>query len=127
MDGIDRVGKGGKHYAHFTPGPAADLVAAQVNEEDLRRPDFRVADPCCGSGSLLVAVVKRRLTLGVPATVIADHLWACDIDPEYVEQCRAHVLSVLHPACKSPKQKAVCTASIERNVVLGDALQLLRG
>jgi hypothetical protein len=92
---IDKKGKGGKLGACFTPDWVSDIAASATPEGELKRYDFKVSDPCCGSGSLISAVVRRRLKLGVPKNVTANNLWACDLDPSYVEQCREHLIELL--------------------------------
>ena len=110
---IDKKGKGGKLGACFTPEWVADIAASATTEEELKKRDFRVSDPCCGSGSLISAVVRRRLKLGVPKRVIANNLWACDLDSSYVEQCREHQVSLL-----GEENREVMT----KNVIQGEYL-----
>ncbi len=112
---IDKKGKGGKLGACFTPEWVADIAASATPGEELKRHDFKVSDPCCGSGSLVSAVVRRRLKLGVPKGVIANNLWACDLDPSYVEQCREHLVELL-----GEENREVITSS----VVEGSYLEL---
>jgi len=112
---IDKKGKGGKLGACFTPDWVSDIAASATPEEELKRHDFKVSDPCCGSGSLVSAVVRRRLKLGVPKDVIAKSLWACDLDPDYVEQCREHLVGLL-----GESNRKVITS----NVVEGSYLEL---
>ena len=112
----DKTGQGGKLGQCFTPDAVADLVAGAVPEAELLRADFTVADPCCGSGSLIAAVVRRRLVLGVDAGTIAAHLWACDIDAEQVSGCVERLCELL-----GEEHRALVAASIH----VGNALALM--
>jgi hypothetical protein len=103
----DKIGQGGKLGQCFTPDAVADLVAAAIPEEDLLRTDYRVADPCCGSGSLIGAVVRRRLGLGVPPAVVAAGIWACDIDEAQVRGCVERLVELL-----GEEYREVLTASV---------------
>ena len=112
----DKTGLGGKLGQCFTPDAVADLVAGAVPEAELMRVDFTVADPCCGSGSLIAAMVRRRLALGVDARVIATHLWACDIDAVQAAGCVERLVELL-----GEEHRAAVAASIH----VGDALRLM--
>ena len=112
----DKTGQGGKLGQCFTPDAVADLVAGAVPEAELMRVDFTVADPCCGSGSLIAAVVRRRLRLGVSAEVIAAHLWACDKDAAQADGCVERLVELL-----GEEYRVVLAASVH----VGDALTLM--
>ncbi|MFD3309423.1 N-6 DNA methylase [Streptomyces sp. NPDC058694] len=58
-----------------TPVPLADLMTALADEVRERRPVLRVADPACGTGTLLLAAV-RHWSAREPLTVTG-----LDIDP----------------------------------------------
>lgn len=103
----DKIGQGGVLGQCFTPDVVADLVVAAVPEEQLSQDDFMVSDPCCGSGSLIAAVVRRRLALGVPPDVVAAHLWACDIDAAQVAGCVERLVELL-----GEEHREVLTASV---------------
>ena len=112
----DKTGQGGKLGQCFTPDAVADLAAGAVPEAELMRVDFTVADPCCGSGSLIAAMVRRRLALGVDAGVIAAHLWACDIDAVQAAGCVERLVELLGEEHR---------AAVATSVHVGDALALL--
>lgn len=92
---VDKIGKGGKHYAHFTPEAGADMLAAAIPDELLLKPGFMVLDLCAGSGSLVVAVIRRMLALGIDPEAIKSSVHAIELDPEYVEQCNRHITEYL--------------------------------
>lgn len=103
----DKIGQGGKLGQCFTPDAVADLVAAAIPEEQLLRDDFTVSDPCCGSGSLVGAVVRRRLSLGVPPAMVAGHIWACDVDEAQAAGCVERLVELL-----GEEHRVALTASV---------------
>lgn len=104
---FDAIGQGGQLGQCFTPGAVADVLAAAIPESELLRDDFICSDPCCGSGSLIGAVVRRRLGLGVSPAIIASHVWACDIDAAQVAGCVDRLVGLL-----GEEHREMLTASV---------------
>ena len=70
--------------------------------------EWRVLDPACGNGNLLVAAAERLMAAGVPD--VAERLCGVDVDPGMVESTTARLSKLLNV----PKQAL--------NVTTGDYL-----
>lgn len=83
-----------EHSAVFTPmGTARDMAASFPAESvGLGR---QTLDPCCGSGNLLVALVERRLAMGISKPDIAKTTHGYDVQKHYVDQCRDRIVALL--------------------------------
>ena len=85
----DPIGQGGKLSQCFTPDAVADIVAAALPG------DGPVFDACCGSGSLVGAVVRRWLREGREPAWIVPQISACDVDPVQVAGCIERLVELL--------------------------------
>lgn len=90
--------KGNKlHSAIFTPMEVAQEMALHLLEN--YQPGQTILDPTCGSGNLLVACAEHLLKCGHEPASIAAALYGCDIQEDYVRQCRERLKILLgeHP------------------------------
>jgi type I restriction-modification system DNA methylase subunit len=80
-----------KHSAIFTPMDVAQTMAEYAKPT----PDMKILDPTCGSGNLLVACAEYMLAQGFQPEAIAACLFGCDIQEDYVRQCRERLKLLL--------------------------------
>lgn len=71
---------------YYTPAGLARWLVSQALE-GLTEPSIRVADPCCGCGSFLVATVEQLASVGLSASGLVG----LDLDPGAVEMARVQV------------------------------------
>ena len=57
--------------------------------------DWRVLDPACGNGNLLIVAARRLRSAGFTAKDIASRLCGVDIDPQMVEECKDRLATEL--------------------------------
>lgn len=81
------------HSAIFTPMEVAQEMALHLLAN--YRPGQTILDPTCGSGNLLVACAEHLLAQGHTQADIAAVLYGCDIQAEYVQQCRSRLRALL--------------------------------
>jgi adenine-specific DNA methylase/SAM-dependent methyltransferase len=75
---------------HMTPRPIADQMAGFI-----ARPvgEWRVLDPACGDGNLLLAVIDRMKEAGIQD--IAERVVGIDVDPRMVKKARHRIAEQL--------------------------------
>tara|TARA_Y100000310_G_scaffold20892_1_gene20230 strand:- start:951 stop:2135 length:1185 start_codon:yes stop_codon:yes gene_type:complete len=57
---------------------------------------WRVLDPACGDGNLLIVTARRLLAEGLSPKTVASRLCGIDIDPQMAESCRDRLANELH-------------------------------
>ena len=81
----------------YTPAWLADhlLDVAGINEAIATGKNIRVLDPACGSGTFLLATVRRMLKAGMPSEHVAQRIVGFDLNPLAVLMSTANLLMAL--------------------------------
>ena len=98
----------------FTPEDLANEILDKMPKE-IWEQGKTFLDPTCGSGNLLIAVAKRKLSLGHNPTDILDSLFGMEIEEHYMEECRQGLLDV----CGDTKENR---RIVEDHIITGDFL-----
>lgn len=77
---------------YMTPPQVADIFFKHVQ---IAPRDWRVLDPACGDGNLLLAAAQRMLSAGLAPRDVADRICGVDIDPMMVEASRKRLAALL--------------------------------
>jgi adenine-specific DNA-methyltransferase len=94
----------------FTPTEIAQHLVALTDYDPLRIPEYKVADPACGSGNLLAAVVAKTvqavqsgsLDPTVAISGINSNIYGFEIHPIAVLLTRLHLLLASLPILRYP-------------------------
>ncbi len=77
---------------YMTPEDVAEGFFTHVQ----RPPEaWRVLDPACGDGNLLIVAARKLLTAGLEPEVVASRLCGVDIDPEMAASARRRLADLL--------------------------------
>lgn len=101
----------------FTPDDVADYLASFVWDKE----DGLIVDPACGSGSLLRAVLRKRVRAGQDPLKALGSLCGIDISPVALQTC-AYVLGL--EAAAHGARFGDALSVIRRNLVQADATRL---
>ena len=77
---------------YMTPPEVADMFFKHV---ELAPMDWRVLDPACGDGNLLLAAAENMLSAGLAPQDVAERICGVDIDPTMVEASRTRLAAFL--------------------------------
>lgn len=77
---------------YMTPPEVAGMFFKHVG---LAPRDWRVLDPACGDGNLLLAAAQSMLSAGLAPQDVAERICGVDIDPTMVEAARTRLAALL--------------------------------
>ncbi len=107
---------------YYTPGYIADYLARRCLADWIQPVPPRILDPACGCGRFLLSAARHLLRCGHPADQIARFLHGCDLDGEAVLVARRILTLGLAPHAAGPAQRHQIAASLQQNLVCGNAL-----
>lgn len=104
--------------AVFTPPDVAAQLVARVLEADPSALDRgrTVLDPTCGDGALLLAACRHRLASGLTSAEVAETTFGIELQARHREACVNNLVALLGEDLRPV---------VERNIVQGDALEIL--
>lgn len=109
----------------FTPAWLVNEMLDKLPPELWANSTKTYLDPACGSGNILVEVVRRKIANGHEPYWALKRTYGVDIMPDNIEECRERLVEV---ACEGRPRvsniyREMLRMVVEKNIRLGNTLQ----
>ena len=99
----------------FTPRELIDEMLDKLPEDVWESVDKTFLDNSCGNGNFLVAILERKLSLGMDPEASLRSIYGVELMADNVEECKQRLLALVPDVANA-------RAIVDKNIICHDAL-----
>lgn len=93
--GDDREGRRKDTNEVFTPSEIIESMCAKIDDKDWADPSKTFLEPTFGNGNILLYIIWKRLSCGVPVKTVFETLYGTELMPDNVREAKARIGALL--------------------------------